>query len=380
MKRRIFPFLLALCLIGGLLPASALAAGDAFRVGASSAKSGDSLTVSFTQPTSLTVSTVSLTIAFDKDAFEITEIAQAPYANLQPDKDGCNSRGSVSIAYTDDTMDANTALAAGTVLLSLTFRVRDGASPGIKTFSVTDYAVGGAFDGGTFTIRSITPGKAQVGETTKSVAVTASSSGGPGGLEESGPAPGGAGGGSGQAAGNPFRDVAAGDWYYSAVIHCYTRNYFKGTAADAFSPKVTMTRAMFAVVLHRIAGEPKAAGGSSFTDVAAGQWYSDAIAWASGKGILEGYGGGLFGLNDPVTREQMAVIFWKYMGKPAADASALSGFSDAKNVSPWAKDAMAWAIGAGLLGGRGGGILDPGSGANRAEVAQIVLNYDANVK
>jgi|GEM_PF-4295432 len=168
-RKRWLSLLLSLCLIVGLFPLSAAAAGDAFQVGASSAKAGDSLTVSFTQPTSLTVSTVSLTIAFDRETFEITDIAPAPFANTQPDKDGSNSRGWISIGYTDSTYDANTSLAAGTVLLSATFRVRDGTTPGDKVFAVTDYAIGGAYDALTYSMTDITPGDAAVGEKTKTV-------------------------------------------------------------------------------------------------------------------------------------------------------------------------------------------------------------------
>lgn len=175
---------------------------------------------------------------------------------------------------------------------------------------------------------------------------------------------------------NPFADVAEDAWYADAVLYCYAHDYFKGTGEDTFEPGGQMTRAMFATVLWRIAGKPEAAGDSPFTDVEAGKWYTQAIAWAAEKGILLGYGGGIFGTNDPVTREQIVTIFWRYLARPEAGDADLSAFRDAEEISAWAKDAFRWAIGAGIIRGKGNGILDPLGTATRAEVAQIVMNYD----
>lgn len=177
----------------------------------------------------------------------------------------------------------------------------------------------------------------------------------------------------------PFEDVKEADWFYDAVYYCFDKGYFKGTGTVTFSPKETMTRAMFATVLWRIAGEPAAEGGKSFNDVEDGKWYTDAVLWASGEGILDGYGDGTFGTNDPVTREQMVALLWRYSGKPAGTAD-LSGYKDADQISDWAREAFAWAVSVGLVQGKGDGILDPGGKATRAEVAQIVMNYDTKVK
>ena len=178
----------------------------------------------------------------------------------------------------------------------------------------------------------------------------------------------------------PFADVAEGNWFYEAVYYCYDKGYFKGTSAGEFAPGETMTRAMFATVLYRIAGEPEVAEGSSFADVEKGKWYSDAIAWAAGEGIIDGYGNGLFGRDDPVTREQMAVLFWRYAGKPEAESGDLSAYSDADRISAWARDAVSWAVIAGVMNGNGDGTLDPRGDATRAEVAQIVMNFDTKVR
>lgn len=174
----------------------------------------------------------------------------------------------------------------------------------------------------------------------------------------------------------PFADVPGDAWFYDAVRHCCGRNYFKGESDALFAPGETMTRAMFATVLYRMAGEPAAVGENPFTDVKDGRWYTDAVIWAAGRGLIAGYGDGRFGPGDPVTREQMAAIFWRYNGAPAG-TGGLSGFRDAGSVSGWAKGAFAWAVSAGVISGRGDGILDPAGAAARAEVAQIVMNYDA---
>lgn len=174
----------------------------------------------------------------------------------------------------------------------------------------------------------------------------------------------------------PFVDVKDGDWFYDAVYHCFDNGYFKGTDETHFTPGGTMTRAMFATVLYRLADEPEVTGESKFSDVPAGQWYTNGVIWASEKGIIEGYGNGKFGTNDPVTREQMVTLFWRYSGKPAADSASLSAFTDADKISPWAKDAFAWAVSEKIINGKGGGVLDPKGTGTRAEVAQIVTNYD----
>ena len=175
---------------------------------------------------------------------------------------------------------------------------------------------------------------------------------------------------------NPFLDVTEGDWYYNAVAYCYSNQFFQGVSATRFDPKSTMTRAMFATVLYRMAGEPEVTGENPFSDVESGKWYTDAVIWAAGKKIIEGYGSGVFGTNDPVTREQMATIFWRYQGKPTVKNADLTAFSDTDKISAWARDAFEWAVSTGVINGKGNGILDPKGNATRAEVAQIAMNYD----
>lgn len=179
----------------------------------------------------------------------------------------------------------------------------------------------------------------------------------------------------------PFTDVAKDAWYFDAVQYVYENELFNGTGATSFSPNAQMNRAMLATVLYRLAGEPAVTGeGAAFTDVAQGTWYTDAVAWASGSGIVTGYGDGLFGSTDSITREQLAVMLYRYaqlMKLDTAVSKDLSAFTDAGTVSTWATDAMAWAYGEGLITGRTATTLVPQGTATRAEVATIFMRFAA---
>lgn len=175
----------------------------------------------------------------------------------------------------------------------------------------------------------------------------------------------------------PFTDVAAGDWFYEAVRFVYEKGLSGGTSETAFSPDATLTRAMLVVLLHRLEGSP-AAQASSFTDVAAGTWYTDAVAWAAANNIVAGVGDGRFDPDAPITREQLAVILYRYAqskGYPAALNGVLDDFHDADRVSAWAHDALRWATGAGIVSGKNGGLLDPVGQATRAEVASMLMRF-----
>jgi len=178
---------------------------------------------------------------------------------------------------------------------------------------------------------------------------------------------------------NPFTDVAEDDWYYSAVQFAVDNGLFLGTGAAKFTPNGDMTRGMLATVLYRLAKEPEIAADQSFSDVDDGQYYAKAVAWAAAKGIVSGYGNGSFGPEDFITREQLAVMLWRYAGSPAGTGS-LDGFTDGDKVGTWAVDALQWAVGQRLVSGKGGGILDPGGRATRAEVAAILMRYCETVK
>ena len=148
-----------------------------------------------------------------------------------------------------------------------------------------------------------------------------------------------------------------------------------GVGTGEFSPNTATTRGMVVTVLYRLYGEPAVRGGSDFTDVAPGAYYADAVAWASNAGIVNGTSGTTFSPNDLVTREQFAAMLYRYMQYTGADTSAkasLSGFADAGKVSPYAADALAWAVAEGVLNGRSATEIAPQGNCTRAEVAAMI--------
>lgn len=176
---------------------------------------------------------------------------------------------------------------------------------------------------------------------------------------------------------NPFTDVKPGDWFYDDVMFVYEKKLMMGTSSTLFSPNEAATRAMLATILWRMEGSPAPKSSAGYSDVPTGQWYSDAIAWATEKGIFEGYGNGTFGPNDPITREQLAAIFYRYASHKGYDTSAvgsLEQFSDKDKASSWALDALKWAIGSGLMNGKGD-TLDPTGTATRAEIAAMLHRF-----
>ncbi|MDR2355061.1 MAG: S-layer homology domain-containing protein [Clostridiales Family XIII bacterium] len=175
-----------------------------------------------------------------------------------------------------------------------------------------------------------------------------------------------------------LRDVSASDWYYENVKFVVDSGLFRGVSETAFAPDAQMTRAMLATVLHRLAVEPAAPGGVGFADVPAGKWFTDAVAWASANGIVGGYSESVFGADDAVTREQIAVLLYRYanlMGMDTSAAADLSAYADADAISEWAREAMAWANATGLITGRGADTLAPADTATRAEVATVLHRF-----
>lgn len=178
--------------------------------------------------------------------------------------------------------------------------------------------------------------------------------------------------------GLPFADVSSSDWFYNDVRYVYEKGIMDGTGADRFSPNAPLTRAMIVTILYRMAGSPSVSGSSDFTDVAAGKWFAKAVAWAAANGIVNGYGSGLFGPNDPVTREQLAAILYRYAvygGMTAVTLEEnLGSFADTAQLSAYAIQAMNWAVGQGLINGSGSNLV-PKAQATRAQVAAIIHRY-----
>ena len=174
--------------------------------------------------------------------------------------------------------------------------------------------------------------------------------------------------------GKTFSDVPQTHWAAEAAAFVSARELFSGTGPDTFSPNQPMSRGMLAVVLHNLERNPAAGRTGSFTDVPDRAWYSQGVAWAAERGIISGYGDGQFGPNAPVTREQLAVILWRYAGSPAPSGSDLP-FGDADQVSSWASNALRWAVENGILSGYGDGRLAPQESATRAQMAQILKRF-----
>ena len=171
-----------------------------------------------------------------------------------------------------------------------------------------------------------------------------------------------------------FADVPATSWAADAVAFASAHELFNGTAPGQFSPITPMSRGMLAVVLHNLESNPAQALTGAFTDVDNSQWYAEGVAWAEAQGIIGGYGNGQFGPNDNITREQLAVMLWRYAGSPAATDRELH-FADADKVSDWAMAALRWATEKGIINGKGGGILDPQGPATRVQTAQMFMNF-----
>lgn len=176
-----------------------------------------------------------------------------------------------------------------------------------------------------------------------------------------------------------FSDVRASDWFYDSVGYVYENGLMNGTGNGRFSPGSATTRGMIVTILHRMEGEPGVTGKCPFSDVAAGSYYESAVTWASANGIVEGYGGGKFGPESSITREQLAAILYRYAAYRGYDTSAssdISGFSDASAVSGYAAAAMKWACAAGLMNGVGGGRLDPQGRTTRAQLSAVLMRFN----
>ena len=177
---------------------------------------------------------------------------------------------------------------------------------------------------------------------------------------------------------NPFTDVSEKDWFYGDVMFVYENGLMLGTSKTLFSPHGTATRGMMATILWRMEGSPIPKGKNSFTDVEAGKWYADAITWTAENGIFAGYGKDKFGPDDPITREQLAAIFYRYADYKGYDLTVkgnLDKFKDADKITDYAKTAMQWAVGSGLVKGKSGNLLDPQGTATRAEIAAMLHRF-----
>lgn len=175
-----------------------------------------------------------------------------------------------------------------------------------------------------------------------------------------------------------FTDVVEGEWYEKDVAYVYEHSLMDGTGNGAFSPNGTTTRAALVTILYRMEGEPSVSGGGTFTDVASTAWYAPAVAWAAANHIVNGTTDTTFSPDQAITREQMAVILYRYAQAKGWDTSTsadLSGYQDQGRVSDYARAAMAWANGTGLIGGTTSTTLSPKDTAIRAQAAAILHRF-----
>lgn len=183
---------------------------------------------------------------------------------------------------------------------------------------------------------------------------------------------------------NPFADVNAGDWFYRDVLFSYEKGLMSGMDAAAFAPYANTTRAQIAVIFYRMEGSPAVEGENSFTDVVRGSgtaWFYDAVTWAQKNGIMGGYSNSSFAPNDPITREQLAAIFYRYAQYKGYDTTqggmAIREFDDYESISDYAMGAMAWAVNTGLVKGDSN-LLYPKGTATRAEIAALFHRFAEN--
>ena len=178
--------------------------------------------------------------------------------------------------------------------------------------------------------------------------------------------------------GAKFHDVDVTLWYHEALDYVINNKLMNGYGNNYFGPNDCLTRGMMMQILYNLNDRPAVSGDMPFTDVSEDKYYADAIKWAESTGLVFGCGGGLFGPDDDITREQLAVILWRYAGSPTATQKELN-FDDVGESSKWAMDALLWANENGVMNGNGNGILNPKGTATRAHVAQMLMNFLMNV-
>ncbi|MBQ7499785.1 MAG: S-layer homology domain-containing protein [Clostridia bacterium] len=189
---------------------------------------------------------------------------------------------------------------------------------------------------------------------------------------------------SAAAVGDIFYDVPGDMWYSGSALRCFENKWMTGMSDHTFSPETQLTRAQFVQILAKLDGAKLSdyEGRQSFTDVPAGKWYSNAVEWAADKNITKGTGGGMFSPDRPVTRQELAVFMRTYAIYKNADVSGsadLSKYTDVPLIADWAREAVSWAVSAGLISGTGDTTLSPASYSTRAQISLIVLRFSENI-
>lgn len=181
---------------------------------------------------------------------------------------------------------------------------------------------------------------------------------------------------------NPFADVDTGAWYYEAVQYVQENGLMNGTSGNTFSPDVATSRGMIVTILWRLADSPAVDYAMNFSDVDSNAYYGEAVRWAASEGITGGYGNGAFGPNDAISREQLAVMLYRFAQEQGYDVTAradLNGYADAGQISGFAREAMSWASAEGLINGTSSSALSPQGRATRAQVAAVLMRFGESI-
>ncbi len=177
---------------------------------------------------------------------------------------------------------------------------------------------------------------------------------------------------------NPFTDVNENDWFFDAVQYTNENGIFSGITSSNFEPNTPVTRAMMVAVLYRAEGSPTADTNSKFADVSPEAYYAQAVVWAEENNIVYGFSDTVFAPEQNITREQIAAIMERYAdykGQTTDEAGDLTQFADSDEISWWAVENVRWAVGRGIISGKGNNILDPLGNATRAEIASIIMRF-----
>ena len=178
----------------------------------------------------------------------------------------------------------------------------------------------------------------------------------------------------------PFTDVSEDNWAYGDIVYVYENGLMQGDSATIFDRLSSISRKEIVTILYRLAGEPAVTADNGFADVAGGVWYADAVNWAVAEGITRGVGGNRFDPDAAITRQDLAVMLWRYAGEPAGDPSVLEGYRDADSVSGYARAALAWAVEQGIVTGVGDSTLDPMGSAQRQQAAAMIRRLAESVQ
>lgn len=383
MKKRLSRILAALLLINLLIPAAAAAGSGRFVASSAGGKAGEIVTITISMENNPGIVAAALQVHYDNSKLKLVAVDNARLIG---------GTATFSQNYADHPYYAgwNDALAtenntSNGVLLTLTFEILENCPAGESEISLS-YREGDVFDKDYKDQPFVTvSGSVSVENETEAPAPDNGESGRK--PEQQKPT-------QGQSNPQPvqpkpqqtpqktayaqYKDLAADGWYREFVEYMLNRGLMNGVDRESFEPDGYMTRAQLVTILYRAAGSPIGSGGTAYSDVKRGDWYEASVAWASRMGVVNGMGDGKFDPDGNITREQLAAILYRYSGATPDRTDHLAAFSDGHEISAYARDALNWAVGRGILSGMGDGKLSPGHTATRAQTAAMLTRYLKN--